>query len=148
MTDIETNIDPLFENIPDDHRSGFVAVVGRPNAGKSTLLNTFMEQKIAIVTPRPQTTRTRQLGILTTPNYQMVFMDTPGIIKKARHKLDEYMVQTALETFADADVITVIGTNLAGCTSLMNNNVLVNLNPEPAVQNITTADLHVLVFLI
>jgi GTP-binding protein Era len=90
---------------PEGFRSGFVALVGRPNVGKSTLMNAFMKQKIAIVTPRPQTTRTRQLGIITETDYQMVFVDTPGIMKKPRHKLDEFMLQTAENTLTDADVV-------------------------------------------
>ena len=93
-----------FEQLPEDYKSGFVAVVGRPNMGKSTLINAFLEEKIAIVTPRPQTTRTKQLGILTTDKYQMVFIDTPGLIKP-RHKLDEYMVETTSESLTDADVV-------------------------------------------
>lgn len=92
------------EELPPGHRSGFVAVVGRPNVGKSTVINTFLRQKIAIVTPRPQTTRTTQRGILTTKNYQMIFVDTPGIMQP-RHKLDEFMLSTALESLVDADVI-------------------------------------------
>lgn len=96
--------DSLYENEPAGHRSGFVAVIGRPNAGKSTLMNTFLQDKIAIVTPRPQTTRTRQLGILTTEMYQIVFIDTPGIMKP-RHKLDEYMVEVATDSLQDADVV-------------------------------------------
>ncbi len=92
------------EAIPAGHRSGFVAVVGRPNAGKSTLMNAFLQQKVAIVTPRPQTTRTRQLGIVTAPDYQIVFVDTPGIMHP-RHKLDEFMLETALETLQDADLV-------------------------------------------
>ncbi|MCA9934509.1 MAG: GTPase Era [Ardenticatenaceae bacterium] len=90
--------------IPEGHKSGIVTLVGRPNVGKSTLMNAFMQQKIAIVTPRPQTTRVRQLGILTDPQFQMIFVDTPGLMKP-RHKLDEFMVETAVETLEDADVI-------------------------------------------
>ncbi len=89
----------------EGHRSGFVALVGRPNVGKSTLMNAFMGQKIAAVSHRPQTTRTRQLGIITEPHYQIVFVDTPGIITQPRHELDEFMVQAALETLDDADVV-------------------------------------------
>jgi GTP-binding protein Era len=92
------------QELPDDHRSGYVAVVGRPNVGKSTVMNAFLRQKVAIVSPRPQTTRTRQMGILTAKKYQMIFMDTPGIMQP-RHKLDEFMLESALETLADADVI-------------------------------------------
>lgn len=91
-------------DVPEGHKSGVVALVGRPNVGKSTLMNAFMQQKIAIVTPRPQTTRTRQLGILTEPHFQVIFVDTPGLMQP-RHKLDAFMVQTAVETLQDADVI-------------------------------------------
>lgn len=101
---MDTDTQKLYETL-EDHQSGFVALVGRPNVGKSTLMNAFMQQKIAIVTPRPQTTRTRQLGIITEPHYQMVFVDTPGIIQQPRHKLDAFMVETAVETLTDADVV-------------------------------------------
>jgi GTP-binding protein Era len=98
------DLDSLAEEAtPAGHRSGFVAVIGRPNVGKSTLMNAFLQQKVAIVTHRPQTTRTRQLGIVTTPDYQIVFVDTPGIMHP-RHKLDEFMLETAVETLQDADL--------------------------------------------
>jgi GTP-binding protein Era len=84
--------------------SGFVAVVGRPNVGKSTLLNALLGQKIAIVSPRPQTTRRRQLGILTTESFQIIFVDTPGI-HRPRQALDNYMLSVATDAVADADVI-------------------------------------------
>ncbi len=98
-------IDETLYDVPEGHKSGFVAIVGRPNAGKSTLLNGLMQQKIAIVSPRPQTTRSNQLGIITEDAFQMVFIDTPGLIREPRHKLDEFMVDSALETFTDADVV-------------------------------------------
>lgn len=97
--------DEALYDTPPGHRSGFVALVGRPNVGKSTLMNAFMRQKIAAVTPRPQTTRTRQLGIITEPDYQIIFIDTPGIIDTPRHELDAFMLETALETLGDADVV-------------------------------------------
>ncbi|MDW8326988.1 MAG: GTPase Era [Anaerolineales bacterium] len=89
------------------HRSGFVAVVGRPNVGKSSLMNAFLGQKIAIVSPKPQTTRHTQLGILTGPDYQIVFVDTPGM-HQPRNKLGEYMVETATRALRDADAVLFI----------------------------------------
>ena len=96
--------DPDEVTLPADHRSGFVAVIGRPNVGKSTLLNRLLGQKIAITSPKPQTTRDQMLGILTTANEQMLFLDTPGI-HRPLHKLGEYMVTVAANTVADADVV-------------------------------------------
>lgn len=103
MTELENPLD-RFENIPDGHKSGYVAVIGRPNVGKSTLMNALLRDKVAIVTPRPQTTRVRQLGILSTEQYQIIFMDTPGMLRP-RHKLDEFMMDTVNDTIVDADVI-------------------------------------------
>jgi len=94
----------LPEELPPDHRSGFVAVIGEPNVGKSTLLNYYLGQKVAIVSPRPQTTRDRLLGILTRPDAQVIFIDTPGI-HRPQTKLGEYMVETARRAILDADVV-------------------------------------------
>ncbi len=90
--------------VPSGHKSGFVALIGRPNVGKSTLMNTLLGHKVAIVTPKPQTTRNTMLGILTRPDCQIIFVDTPGI-HKPLHKLGEYMVEVALQTLQDADAI-------------------------------------------
>ncbi len=95
----------LEQKLPAGHKSGFVAVVGKPNVGKSTLLNQMLKQKIAIVSPRPQTTRRSQLGIVTEADHQIIFVDTPGIMKKPLHMLDETMLESALEALNDADVI-------------------------------------------
>ncbi len=86
------------------HRSGFIAVIGRPNVGKSTLLNALLRQKIAAVSPRPQTTRKKQLGILTLENAQLIFVDTPGI-HTAKHRLGEFLNQEAKEALEGVDVI-------------------------------------------
>jgi GTP-binding protein Era len=106
----------IDETMPPDHRSGFVAVIGRPNVGKSTFMNRLLGQKVAIVSPKPQTTRNQLLGILTLPSdihpelsaenppAQVVFVDTPGI-HAPQHKLGEYLVETALEVIPDADAI-------------------------------------------
>jgi GTPase len=87
-----------------DFRSGYVTIIGRPNVGKSTLLNSILGEKIAIVTPKPQTTRNKIMGIKTLPDAQIIFIDTPGI-HRPRHKLGETMVRTALEALNEVDVI-------------------------------------------
>lgn len=86
---------------------GYVSIIGLPNVGKSTLLNTLLKQKISIVTPKPQTTRKKILGILTEPNYQIIFLDTPGIVKPA-YLLHEKMLEEVNESIKDADVIVLI----------------------------------------
>jgi GTPase len=91
-------------DLPADHRSGFVAVIGRPNVGKSTLLNRLLGQKLAITSPKPQTTREQLLGILTEEHAQIMFLDTPGI-HTPKHKLGEYMVAVAAETIRNADLV-------------------------------------------
>src|SRR6185503_3733848 len=87
-----------------DFRSGFISIIGRPNVGKSTLVNALLRQKIAAVSPKPQTTRKRQLGILTSDSYQLVFVDTPGM-HTARHKLGQFLNQEAEESLKDVDVV-------------------------------------------
>ncbi|GIW45745.1 MAG: GTPase Era [Candidatus Binatia bacterium] len=88
----------------ENHKSGFVALVGRPNVGKSTLLNRLLGQKIAIVTPKPQTTRGRIRGILTLPEAQIVFVDTPGL-HEAKTLINRRMVQAAEEAVEEADLV-------------------------------------------
>jgi GTP-binding protein Era len=89
-------------------RCGFVAVVGRPNVGKSTLINAILGHKISIVTPRPQTTRHRILAVESRPDCQIIFVDTPGLHRKARKAMNRMMNRTAASALADADVVLFV----------------------------------------
>ena len=88
----------------DNFKSGFVTLIGRPNVGKSTLMNRLIGQKIAITSNKPQTTRNRIQTVLTTEEGQIVFVDTPGI-HKAKNKLGEYMVNIAERSLNEVDVV-------------------------------------------
>lgn len=94
-------------------KSGFIGIIGRPNVGKSTLLNGIMGEKIAITTHKPQTTRNRIMGIRNMDNGQLIFLDTPGI-HKASTPLNQYMVTAAMDTFRSADVLLLIVEASAG----------------------------------
>ena len=85
-------------------KSGFISIIGRPNVGKSTLLNHLVGQKIAIMSDKPQTTRNKIQGILTLPDAQMIFIDTPGM-HKPKHKLGDFMVKVAMNTLNEVDLI-------------------------------------------
>jgi GTPase len=120
--------------IMEGFHSGYVSITGRPNVGKSTLLNSILGEKIAIVTTKPQTTRNRIIGIKTLADAQIIFMDTPGI-HKPRHRLGHTMVQAALEALSEVDVVLYV------------------VEPsEPVRQDITVIDkfgrLHCPVFLV
>jgi GTP-binding protein Era len=93
------------------HKSGFVNILGKPNAGKSTLLNALLGEKMVIVSPKPQTTRHRIFGILNGEDYQIVFSDTPGVIEKPSYKMQEAMTSSIHETFEDADVMLYLVTH-------------------------------------
>lgn len=89
---------------PKKFKSGYVSIIGEPNVGKSTLLNAMMGEKLAIVTPKPQTTRNQITGIVTTEVYQIIFVDTPGVLKP-RYRLHNEMVKAAYRAIRDADVV-------------------------------------------
>ncbi len=95
------------DDTPSGFKSGYVAVVGQPNVGKSTLINQMMGEKIAIVSPKPQTTRLQQLGILNRPGAQVIFIDTPGIHQPV-DELGEFMVEVARAALHDADLILFV----------------------------------------
>ncbi len=95
----------MSESLP--FKAGYVAIVGEPNVGKSTLMNALLEQKISIVTKKPQTTRQRVLGIATDKNSQMIFLDTPGLLEP-RYLLHEKMLHVAQRALDDADVLLIL----------------------------------------
>ncbi len=90
------------------HKSGFINILGRPNVGKSTLLNALMGEKMSIITSKPQTTRHRIIGLLSTDDYQMVFSDTPGIIYEPTYKMQDAMNSFAYSVLEDADVLLFV----------------------------------------
>ena len=89
------------------HKAGYVAILGLPNAGKSTLMNSLLGQKLSITTSKPQTTRKKILGILSDENYQIIFLDTPGIIKPG-YLLQEKMMESVSQSIKDADIFLFI----------------------------------------
>ena len=90
-----------------DHKTGYVAILGLPNSGKSTLLNALLGQKLSIITSKPQTTRKRILGIFSEENHQIIFLDTPGILSPS-YLLQEKMMEEVKTSLDDADVIVLI----------------------------------------
>jgi GTPase len=99
------NVDP--KSVFTQHKSGFVAIVGKPNVGKSTLVNTYVGAKVAIVSPKPQTTRRVVRGILTRPDAQLIFVDTPGITTP-HHQLGKVMVEAASSVVGEVDVVVFL----------------------------------------
>lgn len=97
----------MAENIEQKFKSGFITVIGKPNVGKSTMINSLIGEKVAITSPKPQTTRSNLRAVITERDYQMIFIDTPGI-HTPKNKLGEYMVSTAAATFGEVDVIVMV----------------------------------------
>ena len=95
---------PFFDDLPEGHRSGYVALIGKPNVGKSTLMNAMVGQKLSIVTRKPQTTRNRVIGIHSRDDHQIIFLDTPGIIKP-QYRLHEAMMGQVESAVRDADLL-------------------------------------------
>ena len=91
-------------DIQENFKSGYVSILGEPNVGKSTFLNAVVGEKIAIVTPKPQTTRNQVRGVVTTDTYQIIFLDTPGILDP-KYRLHDWMVKTAYAAAEDADLV-------------------------------------------
>ncbi len=96
-----------MKNTENNFLSGFAAIVGRPNVGKSTMMNAMVGEKVAIVSNRPQTTRNRIMGVATEKDHQIVFLDTPGL-HKPRTKLGEYMVKSVQDAMDGIDVLLVL----------------------------------------
>ncbi len=107
MTDTD-NTGEGSASFPDDYRSGYVAIIGRPNVGKSTLLNRILGFHLSITSKKPQTTRHRLLGIKTTRTAQMVYIDTPGLHQNYKGAIHRYMNREALTTLQDVDVIVFV----------------------------------------
>lgn len=105
--EVKEEIEETKHELPEDYKSGFIAVVGRPNAGKSTLMNALLGEKVAIMSDKPNTTRNNIAGILTKPDVQYVFMDTPGI-HKPQQQLGRVLNKNAYIAMEDADVVAWI----------------------------------------
>ncbi|HKI80294.1 MAG TPA: GTPase, partial [Pseudodesulfovibrio sp.] len=97
------------------HKFGMIALIGPPNAGKSTLMNTYLGQKVAIVSPKPQTTRNRISGILTADEAQLIFLDTPGI-HRLRGKMNRFLLESAWNALASSDAVVVLLDAALYCT--------------------------------
>src|ERR1700680_4406222 len=116
-------------DIAEPHRAGFVALGGRTNVGKSTLLNRMVGHKVAIVTPRPQTTRGRILGIRSDPDAQLIFIDTPGL-HRPRSALDHRMIEIARRCLGEGEVVVGVAEASAPLCSPPSNNAAANC-PRP-----------------
>lgn len=119
-------------------KSGYVGIIGKPNVGKSTLLNKLIGQKIAIISPKPQTTRGKILAIMTDDNSQVVFLDTPGF-HKPKNKLGENMIKAVNDTISDVDALIMVVEPVA-CCSENEKNILEKTGDVPTILVINKAD--------
>ncbi|MFQ5568116.1 MAG: GTPase Era [Rhodothermales bacterium] len=126
-----------LDAVPADHRSGYVALIGKPNVGKSTLLNALLGSKLSIVTPKAQTTRHRILGIFSDDEAQIIFLDTPGIIKP-RYQLQEAMMHNVRDAITDADLIVFLADARQDAPDTLS---LDQLGTRPAILAINKIDL-------
>lgn len=110
---------------PENHKAGFVSIIGKPNVGKSTLMNALVKEKLSITTHKAQTTRHRIMGIINDENYQIVYSDTPGIITNTKYKLHESMMRFVQQSLEDADAVLMLTEPLQ---KLENNDVTESLN--------------------
>ncbi|AUT01818.1 GTPase Era [Nostoc sp. CENA543] len=145
VTSIDNHILSLAEAVsipqaPPEFKSGFIGIIGRPNVGKSTLLNQLVGQKIAITSPVAQTTRNRLRGIVTTSDAQMIFVDTPGI-HKPHHQLGEVLVQNAKIAIDSVDLVLFVvdGTVACGAGDRFIADLLVN-SPTPVILGVNKID--------
>lgn len=126
-----------FEDVPDGHRSGYVALIGKPNAGKSTLMNALVGRKLSIVTDKPQTTRQRVLGIHSGEAHQAIFLDTPGIIDP-RYALQQAMMKSVDRAIAEADLLLFLADASTGRPDELS---LKRAGEQPALLVLTKMDL-------
>jgi len=119
------------QGLPAPFRSGFIAIIGRPNVGKSTLMNALVGEKVSIVSDRPQTTRNRIMGVRSEPGAQMVFLDTPGV-HKPRTKLGEFMARSAKDALEGIDALLVMAD--ASRISGQDRRILADLAGEPVTR--------------
>ena len=107
ITQIFIDMEEEIKDIPQTHKAGFVNIVGNPNVGKSTLMNDLVGERISIITSKAQTTRHRIMGIVNTPDYQIVYSDTPGVLKP-KYKLQESMLEFSEGALTDADILLYV----------------------------------------
>jgi len=130
---------PPIENVPPGHKCGYIALIGKPNVGKSTLTNALVGQKMSIVTRKPQTTRHKILGVLSRDDYQVIFLDTPGVMEP-KYKLHEAMMHNVRDAIGDADLVLLI---VAANETSPQTEILKLLEGKPVFLLINKTDLQV-----